>query len=233
MATTDDDYEDDDIPASTPWTVRVKNIFWPPATLRASDADEAEILPANMRKAAMTGLDGREVRFATIAFVLGIVFGIVLPTYFIIEHVTQKAGKHHVTVGPDALLIGGAILLFCALGLLALWRRRRTLVAFFLLLCGFAVAYPQLLVGMLFIVLAGWLMLNAWRINRYGTNNAKAIRQEIASRPRGKAAASSSKSAGAAKGKAATQPGVRKPPTASKRYTPKAPPRKKIPKPTQ
>jgi len=75
-------------------------------------------------------------------------------------------------------------------------------------------------------------MLRAWRMNRYGTTDAKAIRREVASRPRGKGAASASKSTGTTKGKASSQTGVRKPPTASKRYTPKAPARKKIPKPT-
>jgi hypothetical protein len=85
-----------------------------------------------------------------------------------------------------------------------------------------------------FILVGGWLMLRAWRINRYGTTDAKAIRQEVASRPRGKGAASASRSSSStSKGKASSQPGARKAPTASKRYTPKAPPRKKIPKPTQ
>ena len=36
-------------------------------------------------------------------------------------------------------------------------------------------------------------MLRAWRINRYGTTDAKAIRQDAANRPRGKAAKSASK----------------------------------------
>ena len=66
----------------------------------------------------------------------------------------------------------------------------------------------------------------AWRLNKYGTTNSKAIAREAATRPRGRqrkeAAQSTSKTSGS--------PAARKPPTASKRYTPKAPTRKKIPK---
>ena len=199
--------------------------------MRAADSVEPEIVPPEHRKAVMTSLDARETKFAFVAFLMATVFGIALPIYFIVDHVITKAGKHRVTVGPDALLLGGALVLFCIIGYVALWKRRRTLVAFMLMLSGFAVAIPQLFVGVLFIVLGAWLMLNAWRMNRYGTTNAKLIRKEAASRPRGKAAVSTSKTT--SKAKASSDPGVRKPPTASKRYTPKAPPRKKIPKPTQ
>jgi hypothetical protein len=114
-----------------------------------------------------------------------------------------------------------------------LWKRKRTFVSFDLFLIGFAFTLFIGLIGFVFILLGGWLMLRAWRINRYGTTDAKAIRQEAAARPRGKGAASTSKSSSASKGKASSGPGARKPPTASKRYTPKSPARKKIPKPTQ
>ncbi len=55
-------------------------------------------------------------------------------------------------------------------------------------------------------------MLRAWRINRYGSTNSKVIRQEVASRPRGKAAAASGGkraggSARAGAGKTSGQPG--------------------------
>jgi len=72
-------------------------------------------------------------------------------------------------------------------------------------------------------------MLRAWRLNKYGTTNAKVIRREAAAQPRGRQRKEATKAAS----KTASTPGARKPPTASKRYTPKAPPRKKIPKPTE
>jgi hypothetical protein len=115
----------------------------------------------------------------------------------------------------------------------ALWKRRRTPVVFIFFFVGFAFSLFNPAIFLAFVVLGGWLMLRAWRINRYGTTNAKLIRQEAASRPRGKAASSAAKGTSTNKGKASAQPGGRRPPTASKRYTPKAPPRKKIPKPTQ
>jgi hypothetical protein len=74
------------------------------------------------------------------------------------------------------------------------------------------------------------LMLHAWRLSKYGTTDSKVIRRVAATQPRGRqrkeAARSTSKTA-------SSTPGARKPPTASKRYTPKAPPRKKIPKATE
>ena len=110
----------------------------------------------------------------------------------------------------------------------ALWKRKRTLVAFSLFLLGFAFTVFIGLAGFIFILLGGWLMLRAWRINKYGTTNSKVIASEAATRPRGRQRKETARSTS----KAASTPGARKPPTASKRYTPKAPTRKKIPKET-
>jgi type VI protein secretion system component VasK len=123
-------------------------------------------------------------------------------------------------------LLGLAILVLCAIGFAALWKRRRTLVAFDLFLLGFAFTLFVGLLGFVFILVGGWLMLRAWRLNKYGTTNTKAIAREAAARPRGRQRKEETRTAS----KAAASPGARKPPTASKRYTPKAPPRKKIPK---
>jgi hypothetical protein len=152
--------------------------------------------------------------------------GIGLPIYFLVQHTTTKHGKGaSVTVGPDALLLGGLILLLCIGGFVALWHRKRTLLAFDLMLVGFGLTLPLTLLGFVYIALGGWFMLRASRINKYGTTNTKAIRTQAAARPRGRERKETAKSA--------AQPGARKPPAASKRYTPKAPPRKKIPKPTE
>jgi hypothetical protein len=180
----------------------------------------------------MRSLDPQEVKLAFGAFTLATVAGIAIPAYILASDKVTKAGKHTIAVAPDAALLGGVIIVLCILGFITLWKRKRTFVSFALFLIGFAFTLFIGLIGFVFILVGGWLMLRAWRINRYGTTDAKAIRQEAASRPRGKgAAASTSKTA--TKGKASSQPGARKPPTASKRYTPKAPARKKIPKPTQ
>ena len=95
---------------------------------------------------------------------------------------------------------------------------------------GFAFTIFIGLAGFAFILLGGWLMLRAWRLSKYGTTDTKVIRRVAATQPRGRqrkeaAARSTSKTAGG--------PAARKAPTASKRYTPKAPARKKIPKATE
>ena len=60
--------------------------------------------------------------------------------------------------------------------------------AFDLFLIGFGFTLFIGLVGFVFILLGGWLMLRAWRINKYGTTNSKVIAKEAATRPRGRAA---------------------------------------------
>jgi hypothetical protein len=177
----------------------------------------------------MSTLDPLEYRWSFRALVLGTVAGIALPLYIVSQNRVTKQGKNTISVAPDAWLVMAAILVFCAIGFLALWKRKRTLVAFTLFLVGFGATVFVGLVGFAFIAFGGWLMLRAWRLNRYGTTNAKAVAREAAARPRGKERKEnkqkvSAKSAG---------PAPRKPPTASKRYTPKAPPRKKVPKPTE
>ena len=158
----------------------------------------------------MSSMDGRETRFSFIGFLLAAIFGLVLPIYYIVKHVETKTGKHQVSVGPDALLLGGAVLLFAVVGFIVLWKRRRTMVAFLLFLVGLGVGYSILFIGFVFIVLGGWLMLNAWRIHRYGTADAKLIRQEAANRPRGRearAAAPRSKAAGTSSSGSGTRQG--------------------------
>lgn len=229
MTSTDDDFDETDVQGS--WTLRVKEIFWPPPAPKASgDAGGSERVPQEQRRTVMRTLDPQEIKLSFGAFVLAIIAGVAIPAYIISTNKISKAGKNSIAVAPDAALLGGVIVALCVIGFLAVWKRKRTFVAFDLFLIGFAFTLFIGLIGFVFILLGGWLMLRAWRINRYGTTDSKAIRQEVASRPRGKRAASPSKTT--SKGRVPAQPGARKAPTASKRYTPKAPPRKKIPKPT-
>jgi hypothetical protein len=190
--------------------------------------DPSEVIPPEGRKAAMSNLDPLEYRWSFRALVLGTVAGIALPLYIVSQNRVTKNGKNSIAVAPDAWLVMAAILVFCVIGYLALWKRKRTLVAFSLFLIGFGATVFIGLIGFAFIAFGGWLMLRAWRVNKYGTTNAKAVARQAAVRPRGK----ERKDKVSAKSPAPS-PGARKPPTASKRYTPKAPPRKKIPKPTE
>src|ERR1700736_2119320 len=213
------------------WSARLMGVFsGPKAGGGSAPAPRpAEILPPEERKSAMSTLDPIEAKWTLGAFVLATVAGIAIPAYIIAENKVTKRGKNTIAVAPDAKLLGGAILLLCVIGFIALWKRKRTIVAFDLFLVGFAFTLFIGLIGFAFILIGGWLMLRAWRLNKYGTTSAKAIAQEARTRPRGR-----DRKAAASTGKKTTSPsGARNPPTASKRYTPKAPPRKKIPKPTE
>jgi hypothetical protein len=207
---------------------RLFGAFTGPASSRGSsgDGDRPEVLPVEERKAAMSGLDQAEAKWTLAALILA---GIAIPLYFVAQNKVTKDGKNSIAVAPDAKLLGGAILILCAIGFVALWKRKRTLVAFDLFLIGFAFTIFVGLIGFAFILLGGFLMLRAWRINKYGTTNSKLIAREAASRPRGR----QRKEAAQATSKTSSTSGARKPPTASKRYTPKAPQRKKIPKATE
>jgi hypothetical protein len=212
-------------------TGRIMGAFTGPASSGAppNAGDAPEIIPPGERKAAMSTLDQMEAKWALIALILATVAGIAIPIYFIAENKVTKAGKNSIAVAPDAKLLGAVILVICAVGLLALWKRKRTLVAFALFLVGFAFTIFIGLAGFAFILVGGWLMLRAWRINKYGSTNTKVIARETAARPRGRQRKEATRSTS----KTASSPSAKKPPTASKRYTPKAAPRKKIPKATE
>jgi hypothetical protein len=214
------------------WSGRLLGAFTGPRSAAGGSAGTTEavpILPPEERKAAMSALDPTEVKWSLGALLLATVAGIAIPAYIIADNKVTKAGKNTIAVAPDALLLGGAIVLLCVIGFLALWKRKRTLVAFSLFLIGFGFTLFVGLTGFVFILLGGWLMLRAWRLNKYGTTNSKAIAREAAARPRGK----DRKANASAARKVPTKAGAPKPPTANKRYTPKSPPRKKIPKPTE
>jgi hypothetical protein len=229
MDATDDD---EDTGVQSRWNQRLKETFWPEPVPKLGEDGMPDRIPADERRAVMRSLDPQEVKLTFGAFLLATIAGIAIPAYILATDKVTKAGKHTIAVAPDAALLGGVIVVLSILGFITLWKRKRTFVSFALFLIGFAFTLFIGLIGFLFILVGGWLMLRAWRINRYGTTDAKAIRQEAATRPRGKAGATSN-SKTATRGKATSQPDARKPPTASKRYTPKAPARKKIPKPTQ
>jgi hypothetical protein len=194
--------------------------------------DPEYIVPPGERKAAMKGLDELEVKWSVLGIVLSAVVAIGVVIYVASVHKTTKNGQATVTVTPDAILIGALIILVCIVGLVALRLRKRTVVAFAFMLNGLALTLVLLPLGLALVVLGGWLMLRASRLNRYGTANSKAVARQASSRPRGRSGTgASSRTARSTKtsGKATSGP---KTPTANKRYTPKSPPRRKIPKPT-
>ena len=226
----------DDDNGSSPFislTFRLREAFWPTPPPRPAAGDEPVIIPPERRKAAMTSLDPQEVRWSFLAFLLATIAGVAIPAYIVASNKITKRGKNTIAVAPDAWLLGGAILLFCVIGFVLLWKRRRSLLAFDLFLIGFGFTLFIGLVGFVFILLGGWLLLRAWRMNKYGTTNSKVIARETAAARKDRGGGSKATGTKSTKSKATYDPAVKKPPVASKRYTPKSPPRKKIPKPTQ
>ncbi|HTU37823.1 MAG TPA: hypothetical protein VMF35_07365 [Acidimicrobiales bacterium] len=214
------------------WSSRLRSMFALPTSPGGpgTGPDPDDILPPEKRKAAMSRLDPLEEKLARWALILAAAAALGAAIYINSANKVTKSGKNSIAVAPDAWLLAGIILLLCALGGFALWKKKRSFVVFSLFLIGFAFTLPFGLIGFVFILLGGWLLLRAWRINKYGTTNAKLIAREAANRPRGRDRSTASKSGSKAQ---ASSGGPRKPPTASKRYTPKSPPRKKIPKPTE
>jgi hypothetical protein len=217
------------------WSFRLREVFWPTPPPKPAAGDEPDIIPPERRKAAMTSLDPQEVRWSFGAFLLATIAGVAIPAYIVASNKVTERGKNTIAVAPDAWLLGGAILLFCIIGFVLLWKRRRSLMAFDLFLIGFGFTLFIGLVGFVFILLGGWLLLRAWRINKYGTTNSKVIAKETAAarKDRGGGSRGAATKGTGTKSKATYDPSDRKPPVASKRYTPKSPPRKKIAKPTE
>jgi len=202
-----------------------------PKPARDPDYDPQRIIPVDERKAAMAGLDPLETKWAKGAFLLGSLISFFVVIYVSTQHVTSPLGngKHQTTTGvtTEALLIGFVVLFFSLLGFIGIRRNRRTLVVFPLFIVGFACALTTGLspLGFAYIVFGGWLMFRAYRIQKYGTANAKLAAQQAAARP--------PRRERKAKAAAPPRPTGYKAPSANKRYTPKAPTRKKVAKPVE
>ncbi|HEY3844806.1 MAG TPA: hypothetical protein VGL48_16270 [Acidimicrobiales bacterium] len=212
-------------------SARLSETFLRPAKPRnepPADPEPDRILSPSERKAAMGTINAVEAKWSKGGLILAGALAIFLPVYVSASHTTGKAANKtisSISVTNQALLLGGVVLLFCLLGFIALRRRRRTLLVFTFFIIGFAytLVFPPL--GFALILLGGWLMLRAYRIQKYGTANAKMAAREAATRPprrERKAAAA-----------APPKPTGYKAPTSNKRYTPKAPTRKKIAKPSE
>jgi hypothetical protein len=143
------------------------------------------ILNAAERKAAMRTIDATELKWSKAGLILSALLGVAIPIIVASQHKTTKvAGTNASTaVTPDALLLGGVVLLFCLLGAVALHRRRRSLLAFAFFVIGFAFTLVVAPLGFALIVLGGWLMLRAWRLQKYGTTNSRQVAREAATRP--------------------------------------------------
>jgi hypothetical protein len=185
------------------------------------------------RRAAMTRLDATETKWSKAGLAIAALIGAIIVVYLAADHPTKKVTDkvhgvthtHFVPLSDTYLLVGAIVLAFCVLGYIGIRRQRRTLVVFALFICGFAFTLVFAPLGLALIFLGGWLMLRAYRIQKFGTANAKlAAREAAARKPRRERKEAA---------RAPVTPTGHKPPTANKRYTPKAAPRKKVAKPTE
>jgi|HubBroStandDraft_1064217.scaffolds.fasta_scaffold100819_1 hypothetical protein len=210
--------EDDDRPKLA---TRLSNALFGAETPKSWDPDE--VLPVGQRRPVMRSIDAMEIKWSKAALALTVALAIFLPIYAKTE--LHSAKDKAVSTTSDAVLLAGLSLVFAILGLIGLRLRRRTIVAFSFFIIGLSFTYTYGLLALPFLVVGGWLMLRAYRIQKYGTPNARTIAKQGAVRTtRAERKAANSGAAPAKK------PVVHKPATANKRYTPKAPPRKKVPK---
>jgi hypothetical protein len=211
-----------------------ENLLKPAKPKDAPSEEPTEVLTgAEERRAAMSGLNAVEVKWSKAGLILAAGLGGILTIYLSSANPTRKETvTHHgkkfteiVPISATWLLLGAIVLAFCLLGFYALRKRRRSLVAFTFFVCGFSFTLIFAPLGFALIALGGWLMLRAYRIQKFGSANAKIAAREAAARPprrERKAAAG-----------APPKPSGYKAPTSNKRYTPKAPTRKKVAKPAE
>lgn len=104
---------------------------------------------------------------------------------------------------------------------------RRSALAFTLVMTGLALGTFVYLLP--YAVAGGWVMLRAWRTQKYGAPSSKSVLTGWVPPPaRGTARRATSSPPRGRKGKVGSTTTARKPPTANKRYTPKSPPKKKV-----
>ena len=194
-------------------------------------------------RGVIMGLDNTERRISLIAGFIAVAMALALP--FLIGKlytVTAKpssakkcaAGYKLVgnlcqltrpTVVSDWILRFVMILVIGLLLVMFALLRKRVGVAFVGLFLGLAIGT----IGLPFLMLGGWLVIRALRLQKYGdatfAGSSLRAREMAKAKKEGRAlapsTAKSTKSATSAKGAKTTAPNVPKPPSASKRYTPK------------
>jgi hypothetical protein len=133
------------------------------------------------------------------------------------EHILRQASSYWSTHFLLVFVIGLIIAFFT-------WRKKRAGVACFACFLGVAMQF----IGVLFLFLGVWLIVRAFRLQRYGEAgwraSNKVAREMAQAKKEGRVVTPKKSSAAPA---APVTPGPVAPPTASKRYTPKQKPRKR------
>lgn len=223
---------------STPFVQRLSQAFLKPAKPRAKYVEPPPAQTDEERRQRIRSVDPLERKWAYGGLALGFVTGVTLCLTRAASnpYTTQTVHGHHVRVSTAGtwLLYGLLIAVLAIGGLIANRYRKRSILTFCILILGFAFTlfFPPL--GLALIVLGGWLLVRAWRVQRYGTPTAKGaaeISKTQPARPKGRwgfgraaATNTTAQRRSTAKGTSGTK-GTRSAPAANKRYTPKSPPK--------
>jgi hypothetical protein len=235
------------------WTTgwqRLSQTFLRPATLpwRAGTgvaAPDITRMTDDEKRALITRVDPTERKVGLGAVVLAVVLAIYANVPYMVSKIavattvkpkgkTCAAGlKYTVSSGkatcngvypPSHYVLPLVVSLVLAVAIYVTVRiRRRAPLAFTVIING--LAFGSLFVLLPFALAGGWIMLRAWRTQRYGAPNVKApLEGWVPPPPRGTRRAKSTGPAAARPSRRPKEtPTERKPPSANKRYTPKTP----------
>jgi hypothetical protein len=143
-------------------------------------------------------------------------------------HLVNKVCEHRFLTHPSYWLPQFLMILIIALLIIAFAQmRKRVGVAFSALLLGLAIGAT----GAPFLLLGGWLVIRALRLQKYGdatfSGSSRLARERAKAKREGRDAAPATASKSARGSKAQSAPRTASAPVASKRYTPKNRPRKR------
>lgn len=238
---------------STVWQRLSQTFLRPPALKRRLPAEPAHVDFSRMsdeeKRARIVGVDPAERKVGIAAAILGLVLALYanvppMTTKTVVPWATSPPKGKTCALGltyvartktcngiypPSHYVLPLIVSLVLALAIyVTVLIRRRAPLAFTMVMTG--LAFGSLFVLLPYGFAGGWVMLRAWRSQKYGSPSAKTpVTGWTAPPPRGstrRAKSSAPRSGRRGKGADST-PTSRKPPVANKRYTPKSPPKKK------
>jgi hypothetical protein len=247
-STSSDDGDGAQDASSGSFSKRLTGAFFKPAKAKRQVVPKPESEMTEQEKAAaIRQIDPLETKIGYLAAALVAIIGLIAFLPYVddphksITQSLKRSGKTcpsgfkatvvkgvHDCTGPVVYsrshwLVEMLVLLFFAAFIFAAVRiGRRSALAFATLLAGLAVeGTTGSIIGLAFVGAGGWMILRAWRVQRYGSTSAKNAATTAGSRPLRKK-----------RGSPADTGSTPAPPQANKRYTPKAPPPKSGTKPS-
>ena len=238
---------------STIWERLSATFLRPPAPkARPDEQVDFSRMSDDEKRARIVGVDQTERRIGITASLLGVALAVYANVPYMVSKVSvvttvkpkDKAcpptigvtGLHYVAstnscngiYSPGHYILPLVVSLVLAIAIyVTVLIRRRSALAFTIVMTG--LAFGSLLVLVPYGVAGGWIMLRAWRTQKYGAPNVRTVQTGwTPPPPRGSTRRPKSTAPRGRKGKDAATATTRKPPAANKRYTPKSAPKKKV-----